>query len=214
MDDGLLFPLCAMTIVTAFTLMFRFLERLAHEEEAAAVAPAGGVNRNIPSRSMVGVKNPFTVNLAGKNNANTSRKEGEQNLILQPWTLMKYFSHRPSYQVHGQEEVQISNVHRTSSSDNGSGFGSGMVGLVHLVLSSTVPCYVTLYWGVKVKTLESALRDQLGEDNMPQDDQESNSEEAKGSNAAPLEQILSGSYVDRGPSELYPLATGCSSNLH
>lgn len=83
----------------------------------------------------------------------------------------------------------------------------GSVGLVKLVLSSTVACYVTVYWGVKKEALDSALNEQEElEFNGNSEDSDSESEELQHNRAIPLGHILAGSYKDRGPSELYPFS--------
>ncbi|XP_031571269.1 uncharacterized protein LOC116305480 isoform X2 [Actinia tenebrosa] len=87
-------------------------------------------------------------------------------------------------------------------------------GKLSFLFDSTVPCYVTTYWGVSVLSIENAVAkeqsttqnsDRGDDDDDDYDDDENNldADEEEFTQIIPFERILSGSYESKGPMEYY-----------
>ena len=80
--------LSALTIVACFLLLFRFITRLGIIEAQGVLQPATGGRREVPSRPMVGVQNPFTLSLPDSHINYTSSEKGKTIDLMQIWRLL------------------------------------------------------------------------------------------------------------------------------
>ena len=82
------------------------------------------------------------------------------------------------------------------------------LGVIEFLLSTTSPCYMTLYWEVRKDAINSILSYPHPEQQTSGFDDAENGEddldEVPIMTALPLEHFLQGSYKERGTSELYP----------
>lgn len=85
-----------------------------------------------------------------------------------------------------------------------------IIGVIEFLLSTTSPCYLTLYWEVTKDVIDSVLgtshpeQQTSGFDDAENGDDDLDLEEVPIMTALPLEHFLKGSYKERGTSELYP----------
>lgn len=85
-----------------------------------------------------------------------------------------------------------------------------IIGVIEFLLSTTSPCYLTLYWEVTKDVIDSVLghshpeQQTSGFDDAENGDDDLDLDDVPIMTALPLEHFLKGSYKERGTSELYP----------
>ena len=86
-------------------------------------------------------------------------------------------------------------------------FSTCIPGIIRLILSNSVPSYMTLYWGVSMAGIDRSVCKEEQTTNCDEDDDNDNDDTVRDSEAInfiPIHSILSGSYESKGPMDLYP----------
>ncbi|KAK3748741.1 hypothetical protein QZH41_015687 [Actinostola sp. cb2023] len=144
--------LSTFIVVAAFLLLGVFISRLGVLERRALMGAPVRSTSDIPSRSLVGVRNPFDIKL----------REGQPR----------------------------------------------QDGIIRLILSNSVPSYMTLYWGVSMAGIDRSVCKEEQTTNCDEDDDDDDDDgdtvrDSEAINFIPIHSILSGSYESKGPMDFY-----------